>query len=251
MRRNIRYFEEENTMKKLIKLVITLSLLSTSLFAQTGQKSIEKESETFKKAVKYYYQKKFDMAELLFQQELRTNPENQLAYSYLGDIFLERKRYESAITLYKKSLDLNPQNAEDHFNIGVAYYYKNLPNSAIAHFQAAFNSNQKMKYTYYQIGLTYLMLLRDKENTISNWEKYISIAPEDPQYESIKRVIELLKDPNFVIPPIGSDIPIEEALFLGGETLKGTERKNDDKGAGHENKKTVNKNQDIYRDDDL
>lgn len=235
--------------KSKIFIIFITIFVSISILGQ--QKSIEKESDTFKKAVKYFFQKKFEMAELLLQQELKANPENQLAYSYLGDIFLQRQQYDTAISLYKKSLDLNPQNAQDHFRIGQAYYYRNLPNSAINHFLTAYRIDKRYKFAYYHVGLTYLMLLRDKENTISNWEQYLRLAPEDPQYEKIRRAIELLKDPNFKLPPLGSDIPIEEALHLGGDVLKKTERENNDKEAGHEDKKTVDKVEDIYRDDDL
>ncbi|MBN1500888.1 MAG: tetratricopeptide repeat protein [Spirochaetes bacterium] len=231
-------------------IAAVLLTLNSGILSAQNSAATAKQSETFKKAVKYFFQKKFDMAELLLQQELKENPENQLAYSYLGDIFFERKQYDTAITLYKKAIDLNPDSAEDNFRIGQAYYYKNLPNVAINHFFAAYNKNSQFKYAYYHVGLTYLMLLRDKKGTIENWETYLKIAPEDPQYEKIKRVIELLKDPNFIIPPVGSDISIEEALHLGGEVLTTTERTNDDKGAGHEDKKTVKKVEDIYRDDD-
>lgn len=233
------------------KTFLFLILIFSCAVISATPVSIEKESETFKKAVKYYFQKKFEMAELLLQQELKSNPENQLAYSYLGDIFYIRQQYDTAINLYKKSLDLNPSNPRDHFNLGKVYYFRNLPNASINHYLTAYRLDKRYKTAYYQVGLVYLMLLRDKSNTISNWEQYLRLAPEDPQYEKIRRAIELLKDPNFKLPPVGSDIPIEEALHLGGDTLKKTERKNEDKGAGHEKKKTVDKVEDIYRDDDL
>ena len=95
------------------------------------------------------------------------------------------------------------------------------------------------------------MILRDKEKTISSWETFIKKAPEDPQYENIRRVIELLKDPDFKIPPAGSEISIEEALHLGGATLKKMERTAKDKKAGHEDKKTKRKLEDIYLDEDI
>ena len=188
---------------------------------------------------------------VLLQESLKKDPENQLAYSYLGDIFLRKKRYDGALQLYKKALDINPDSGENYFRIGQIYYYKKIGNLAIDNFKKAFDVNPKIKYAYYHIGLTHLMILRDKKNTISNWEKYLSIAPEDPQYEKIRRVIELLKDPNFVLPAVGSDISIEEALHLGGVTLKDTKHKATDKKAGHESKKTKDKIEEIYRDDDL
>ena len=62
---------------------------------------------------------------------------------------------------------------------------------------------------------------------------------------------ELLRDPNFVLPPPGSDISIEEALHLGGSVLMEAERKAKEKKAGHERKKTKHKLENIYRDDEL
>ncbi len=221
-------------------------LVSISLNAQS-----EKADSGFKKAEKFFFQKKFEMAEMMLQEEIKKNPENDMAYSYLGDIFLNKKRYDGALSLYQKALELKPENADNYFRIGQSYYYKKLGNPAIENYQKALDLDKSMKIAYYQIGLSYLMLLRDKENTIKNWETFIRISPEDPQYSSIQRVIQLLKDPNFVIPPAGSDISIEEALLLGGAALKKIDRQADDKQAGQESKKTNRKIEDIYTDDDL
>ena len=242
-------------MKALKKTKLQFSLIFIAvLFSTTASFSIEpksSEESNFKKAVRYFYQKKLEMAELMLQEELKINPENELAYSYLGDIFFKKKRYDGALKLYTKALDLNPANAEDYFRIGQIYYYKKQGNKSIENFERSYSLNPKLKFAYYHIGLTYLMLLRDKENTIKGWENFLRIAPEDPQYEKIRRVIELLKDPNFVIPPVGSDVSIEEALLLGGIVLDDVKRKAGDKKAGHEAKKTKQKLEGIYEDDDL
>ncbi len=152
--------------------------------------------------------------------------------------------------MYKKAIDIDPYIAENYFRLGQVYYYKKLGNLAIENFKKSVETDSTLKYAYYHIGLSYLMLERDKMNTIKYWEKYLSVAPEDPQYESIRRVIELLKDPNFSIPPKGSEISIEEALLLGGSTLKKIERVAKDKQAGHEIKKTKDKIEEVYTDDD-
>ncbi len=227
--------------------IYSVLLLNVNLYSLEP----EKKEDLFKKAVKYFYQKKYEMAELLFQEELKKSPENQKAYSYLGDIFLYKKRYDGALRLYQKALDINPNNPENFFRIGQIYYYKKDGTKAIQNFEKSFSLNPEMKYSYYHIGLTYLILMRDKENTINNWQKFIDIAPEDPQHEKIRRAIELLRDPDFKIPSPDSEISIEEALHLGGSVFQGVNRKAKDKKAGHEKKKTKNKLEDIYRDDDM
>mgnify|MGYP003758795237 FL=1 len=237
---------------KTIILIAALALSAGVSPAQPGAKAKNApEDDGFKKATAYFYERKFEMAEILLQEELKKNPENRLAYSYLGDIFLHKKRLDGAMELYKKALELDPKSAEEYFRLGQIYYYKKEAAPAVQNFERAFGLDKKIKYAYYHIGLTHLMLERDKQGTIASWEKYLAMAPEDPQYEKIRRAIELLKDPNFVLPPVGSDISIEEALHLGGAVLRETDRKAEDKAAGHEAKKTKSKLEDIYRDDGL
>ena len=205
----------------------------------------------FKKASKYFFQKKYDMAELLLQEELKKNPENGLAYSYLGDIFMQKKQFDAALALYQKAVELKSDTSEDYFRMGQIYYYKQLPDLAIQNYKKAYDANPKLTFSHYQIGLVHLMLRREKKDVIASWETYLRLAPEDPQYEKIRRAIEILKTPGFDLPPAGSDISIEEALHLGGAVLQKTEVKTEDKTAGDEKMKTVNKTEDIYRDDTL
>jgi len=228
-------------------LVLILICVPSVLFSQKK----DGKDRGFKKATRYFYQKKFEMAEIMLQEVIKKNPENELAYSYLGDIFLKKKRYDGALKLYGRALEINSSRAENYFRIGQVYYYKGMGEISIRNFKKAVDMDKKMKFAYYHIGLTYLMLLRDKNSTITNWETYLQISPEDPQYESIRRVIELLKDPDFRIPSVGSDVSIEEALLLGGATLEKVNRDARDKQAGHETKKTRKKLEELYEDDDL
>lgn len=234
--------------KKLIMSLISflISFLCIPSFSQTN-----KNEEIFKKASSYFFQKKFEMAEHLLKEVIRDDPENVDAYSYLGDIYLNKKQYDAALNLYLRAVELDPDIAENYFRMGQIHYFKKNPALSIENYDKALTKDNKLKIVYYHKGLTYLMLLRDKTNTISNWETYIRISPEDPQYESIKRIIELLKDPNFKIPPPGSEVSIEEALLLGGETLSRQERDAENKKAGHEKRKSKSELEEIYIDDDL
>lgn len=237
---------------KLNAIVITISIAllldPVNSYSSGGEQAKE---GLFEKAEGYFFQKKFEMAELLLKEELKKNPENRKAYSYLGDILLKKRRYDEALRYFKKSLDIDPGNALDYFRLGQIYYYKKDAAAAIENFERAYKISPELKFVYYHIGLTNLIVRRDKEETIKNWQKFLDIAPEDPQYEKIRKAIELLKDPDFKIPPPGSEISVEEALYLGGDVLKETERKAGEKKAGHEKKKTKQKLEDIYRDDAL
>lgn len=230
-------------------LSVMIACVCTGLYPALAQEDTA--DDMFRKATSYFFQKKFDMAESLLQQVIDREPENAIAYSYLGDIFLIKQRYDGALDLYRKSIDLNPDAGENYFRLGQIYYYKKDGDQAISYFNKALQTDTQLKFAYYHLGLTCLMLKRDKAATIQNWETYIGLAPDDPQYDRIKRAIELLKDPNFVLPPPGSDISIEEALLLGGMTIDKTIHQSTDQEAGHESKKTKRKLEDIYMDDDL
>ena len=233
---------------KITGVILPLFLILFTFYNNAG---LCKEDELFLKAQKYFFQKKFEMAELLLQEVIKKNPENSLAYSYLGDILLKKQLYDGALNLYRKSLDLDVGNAENYFRIGQIYYFKKMGPDSIDNYNKALTLDSKLKIVYYHVGLSYLMLMRDKEKTIENWEIFLKEVPEDPQYESIKRVIALLRDPNFKIPPADSEISIEEALLLGGATLNTREREAESKKADHESKKSKKTMEDIYIDDDL
>lgn len=226
--------------------IILIILLQSFAFSE-----VKKEEDLYTRATKYFFQKKFEMAEVLFQEVIKKDPENALAYSYLGDIFLKKQQYDGALNLYLKAIDIDPNIAENYFRLGQIYYFKKNADMALENFNKTLLKDDKLKVTFYHIGLTYLMLLRDKEKTIEYWETYIKLVPEDPQYDSIKRVIELLRDPKFQLPAADSKISIEEALLLGGATLDTQDRTSENKEAGHETKKSKETIEDIYTDDDL
>jgi tetratricopeptide (TPR) repeat protein len=229
-------------------LLLGMSLiLPVSLFSQDAKSK----DELFQKASANFFKKNFVVAEPLLLRVIEENPANSLAYAYLGDIFLVKKRYNDALDNYKKSLELDPRSGENCFRIGQVYYHKKNGSQSIAYFKKAIEIDSNLKFAYYHVGLAYLMLMRDKNNTIENWESYLKIAPDDPQYDKIKRAITLLRDPNFVIPPANSDITIEEALLLGGLSIDKVEHKTTDQTEGHESKKTKRKLEDLYLDDDL
>ncbi len=227
-------------------LFLTLIILTASAPAQESMND-----EQFKKATNYFFQKKFEMAELLLKEEIKNNPENATAYSYLGDIYLNKRQYDAALNLYLKAVELDPDSAENFFRMGQIHYFKKDGNLSIENYDKALARDSKLKIVLYHKGLTYLMLFRDKEQTIENWENFINLSPEDPQYNNIKRILELLKDPDFKIPQRGSEVSIEEALLFGGETLTRQKRDAENKEAGHEKKKSKTELEELYIDDDL
>ena len=66
-------------LKKIIIYIFIFFFTVLSINVNLYSSDKEKKEDLFKKAVRYFYQKKFEMAELLLQEELKRNPENDKA----------------------------------------------------------------------------------------------------------------------------------------------------------------------------
>ena len=85
-------------------------MFSFSVFSQT----------TFEKAEKLYTQKKYNEAEKLFSEHLKSQPNHTKTIEYLGDIAGHQKDWDAAITNYKKLKVSYPKVANYWYKYGGA-----------------------------------------------------------------------------------------------------------------------------------
>jgi tetratricopeptide (TPR) repeat protein len=85
-------------------------LFSFTVFSQT----------TFEKAEKLYAQKRYNEAEILFSEFLKSQPNHTKTIEYLGDIAGHQKDWDVAITNYKKLKVSYPKNANYWYKYGGA-----------------------------------------------------------------------------------------------------------------------------------
>ena len=208
-------------------------------------------NQLYKKAEKLFFEKKFNRTAILLKRILNNNPNHPKALSLMGDIYLFQKAYHKAIYKYKHALKTSSNKSIEHFRIGQCYLELKQFDNAKDYFQQSYILNTKMKTALFQIGYITLFYERNKLKTIQYWEQFTEEAPNDPQYEKIKRAIELLKDSNFKIPPLGSNISIEEALLFGQNSLKAKLIKTKNKKAGDAKSKINNKIKEILEDEEL
>lgn len=212
---------------------------------------IAKESELFKRAEKYYFQKKYEISLKLFEKILEETPDHARALSYSGDIYLIKKEYDKALSQYRQSVELVDNPAEEYFRIAQVYSAKKEYEKAKENYRKAYSLDPSITASLFQLGYLALIYDRDKVNTIKYWEDFVLRTPDDSQNEKIRKVIALLKDPNFKIPPKGSDISLEEALILGGRTSKEDEVNMEEKTTGHEKAVISNDSKGLLDDEDL
>lgn len=242
----------DNTIMRHATFALALCLLF-SLLSGAHAQSGDSEKQ-FKDAEKYFFQKQYGAAKSALMQVVSANPSHPKAYSYLGDIALNVGDYREALRYYQAAERVSPEPAKECFRMGQVYIEMKQPDQAIEQFSRAYSLSPNLKAALYQNGYVYLVFKRDKYQTISYWKHFLAEAPSDPQYENIRKVIALLEDENFVLPPVGSDVSLEEALRLGGKTLQADGAEALDRSAGHEKERTRTDTEgllDSLEDDDL
>jgi tetratricopeptide (TPR) repeat protein len=115
-------------------------------------------------------------------------------------------------------------------------------------FLSAYSIDPSYKPSLYQIGYVYLIYKRDKLKAIEYWKKFIAEAPDDAQYEQVKKAIAMLEDTSCVLPPEESGISMEEALMNCGNLVNPDFAKTHDSGAGSEKQKTNNDTEGLLND---
>lgn len=103
-------------MKKIFSLTILVFFISTKLLL----------CQDFNKAVTLYEAGKFDSSKLIFEKILASDPKNNKAKEYLGDIAAQKKQWDEAIAIYKELVEKENDNPEYHYKYGGALGLKAL-----------------------------------------------------------------------------------------------------------------------------
>ena len=83
-------------------------------------------SQSFEKGEKLFIEKKFDLAQPVFESYLMSNPSNLKTIEYLGDIAAYNKSWDKAIIYYKKLKTLKPKEANYYYKYGGVLGMKTL-----------------------------------------------------------------------------------------------------------------------------
>jgi len=229
-------------MRKSAVLLLYLIVLCFGIPAQDNS------DDLFKQGEQYFFQKKYEIAEQTLLRVVEKTPAHPKAYSYLGDISLFTRRYNNALKYYNLAREVSSRPGYEYFRIGQIYLELKNADEALNSFLSAYSVDPSFKPSLYQAGYTYLIYKRDKYKTIEYWKKFIAEAPQDSQYEQVKKAIALLEDSSCVLPAEESGISMDEALMNCGNLVKPDFAKTQDSGAGSEKQKTNNDTEGLLND---
>ena len=93
--------------------------------------------ETFALALKNHQNKNYQVAENLYKQILKINPNHFESIFYLGSLLIEIRNFDQAKSLLQKAITIQPNYAVAYVNLGIAFEELGQSQQAMNHFQKA------------------------------------------------------------------------------------------------------------------
>jgi tetratricopeptide (TPR) repeat protein len=172
-------------------------------------------------------------ADKWLSEATRLQPENALAWYYLGRARFYESRYSEAASIFLTCLRLNPQDARAETNLGLAYKEMGKESDAIAAYQSAIKWEEETGSKDAQPYLDLGALLRQSEKakeSLYYLEKAVADEPNNPKvHEELGRAYEDLhrnKDAEgelrkaIVLAPESSSLHYTLGHILNSEGLK-------------------------------
>lgn len=159
----------------------------------------------FDQAVQLYNAGQLEAAQALFENALKTNPQDVAALCWLGCILLQQNRIDEAVKALEQAIFLNPKYALAHNNLAFACLEKKLPEAALQHYQKALEYDPQYADAYYNLANLYRGQKKFRE-AIQNYQKAIQLvegrlkkldrpsrSPGRPDPQELSRQKELLQ----------------------------------------------------------
>lgn len=153
-------------MNKNIFLLISLSILSTAVFAQSY-------FTAYKNGEKSFGLGEYEMAISEFKKVIEAKADHDRAHDYLGRCYIAIKDYNKAIESLKNATSIKPNIASYQMNLGIAYFSLEQYNEAIAALSNAINNDKKLAEAYVYKSKS-LMAVKKFEDALANAEAAIS-----------------------------------------------------------------------------
>ncbi len=134
-----------------------------------------------------------------FKKAIEAGQQDEKIYFYLGNCYAFIENYEKALENLKLSSELTEEMKFKSIvlhNIGYVYYLKKDYRKSINYLNQAYQVNTNLNQVFWYKGMAFFRL-KDKENTISEWEKYLELEPEGKQSDNIRKALAILKAKDF------------------------------------------------------
>ena len=132
-------------------------------------------------------------ATLFLEDEINNGTASSAAYNYLGLSYYQIGDYVNSVDAFARGLKVPATNKKVlSYNQGNAYYAMGDYENAAKSYSLALSADPKYSQALLNRGNAYLMAQKYSE-TITDYERYIIMEPEDPQRAKLEQLIGLLK----------------------------------------------------------
>jgi len=132
--------------------------------------------ETFASAVQNHQKNFFKIAENLYKEILKINPNHFGSIFYLGTLLVQTQRFKLAKSLLYKATQINPNYAAAHNNLGATLKELGEYQNAINCCQKAIKINPNYADAHYNLGNVFKQL-NEPQKAINYYQKAIEIEP--------------------------------------------------------------------------
>lgn len=129
----------------------------------------------------------------LAQEAVKADPKNVNAWIQLGNISMDTARYNEAIDAYQKALEIDPKNVDVRVDMGTCYKNIGKPDIAVKEYRKALEINPNHAMGHLNLGVVLAYELKDKAQSIKEFEKYLQLAPNAQNAGQVRQEIGKLK----------------------------------------------------------
>lgn len=227
--------QQKQHQKKLLLVLAGIAgciTLSVAAWQLRSPKLVSDAQKTlYQEGVNKYESGNYEGAVEDFNQAIKLDPQNALAYNRRGDAYYRLGDYEQAQADSSQAIVLNPQDANAYFDRGFAFSALGKYKEAIADYTQAIKLNSKNAYAYYGRGLARVQL-KDNKGAIEDFSKAIALKPQYTEAylqrgifrRRLKQRLEAIQDFDKVIKINPSDA---KAYYQRGLTQSINKQKNE------------------------
>jgi len=138
--------------------------------------------------------RKYDEAAAAYRKAIELKADEAAYYNNLGIVLGNAGKIDEASQALQKAAEMNPPGAaQSYFNLGAVLTNRGRTKDAADAFKKAIEYDPMMAIAYYQLGISYMGTPATMGDAVTNFEKFIAMAPTDPNAEAAKALIEAAK----------------------------------------------------------
>ncbi|MFH1416300.1 MAG: O-antigen ligase family protein [Elusimicrobiota bacterium] len=158
-------------------------------YRSAAEKAPEIDKYSMSLGKKLFISGKYDTAEEIFNEIIRKNPYNALAYNGAGSVYLKQNNPEKAETFFKKAIENDPYLIDARLKIARIYREKGDYDSSLRHYLSVLEISPEMTEPGYNAGVIYY-----KKNQLEKAEtSWRTVLRYEPGYEKALDALKRLE----------------------------------------------------------